>query len=128
MLTAKDVLQRIVDESGLSLRDFAESHGNWDHAHLARILKVKGGKSKSIGPAVVGRLLVHLNEQTAAELIAAYLADQKRLIEEQRQRFASAAAQASEAKPQTAPAATVVDFDSANKEPATMAATEAPLK
>jgi hypothetical protein len=83
MPSTQQILQRIVAKSGLSLRAFAEAHGEWDHGHLARTLDGK----KSIGPAVVGRLLVHLDAKTAAKLIAAYLAEQRQLIERERRKF-----------------------------------------
>ena len=85
MPSTREILHRRVAESGLSLRAFAEVHGHWDHAHLARTLK----GNKEIGPAVIGRLLVHLDRKTAAELIRAYLDEQKQLIEVKRKRFAA---------------------------------------
>jgi hypothetical protein len=83
--SSRQILQRLVDHSGLSLRAFADTHCQWDHAHLVHTLDGK----YAIGPAVIGRLLVHLDRTTAAELIRAYLDEQKQLIEAERKRFAT---------------------------------------
>jgi hypothetical protein len=83
--TPRQILKSIIEKSGWSLRTFAEKSGAWDHSSLIRILSGK----KAIGPAVVGRLLVHLDRKSAAELIRAYLNEQQQLIEAERKRFAT---------------------------------------
>ena len=84
MNSTRQILERVVKESNLSLRAFARQYGNWSPAYLVRSLQGE----KQIGPAVIGRLLVRLDAKTAAELVEAYLQEQRQLIETERQRFA----------------------------------------
>ncbi|HVS52602.1 MAG TPA: hypothetical protein VHD62_09620 [Opitutaceae bacterium] len=91
MPLTREILQEIVNRSGLGLRGFAREFGGWDPGHLFRTL----AGTKPIGPSALGRTLVRLKKvdpKAAAKLIETYLEEQRETIEAERRRFAQKSA------------------------------------